>query len=124
MFPPFPPMASPPPAIDPSTADYVRIRRVVGKSSGSIGGRQFLFSGWSAPVAVWIKGKKASDVRTQMREHEVVSYEVTFDTEPDVGLRDQLSWDTFGKILTVTGVMAVGDPGTRMWTVFAEEDEA
>ena len=123
MFPPFPTLLLPaPPVIDPATADRVRIRRVVSRTSGAIGGRQFNYSGWSSPVPVVVKSKKASDVRTQMREHEVVIYEVTFDEEPLVGIRDQLSWDSLGKILTVTGVMPVGDPTTRTWTVFAEED--
>jgi hypothetical protein len=123
MFPPFPTLMLPVPSVvDPATADYVRIRRVVSKTSGAIGGRQFGYSGWSAPVPCNIKGRKSSDVRTQMREHEVTQYEVTFAEDPGVGLRDQLSWDAAGKILTVTGNMAIGDPTTRAWLVYAEED--
>lgn len=129
MFPPaLPPLAPLPPVVDPVTASYVRIRRVAGRISGKVGGRQILFGDWSVPIPVSLKGVKrgigVSDMRTQMREHLVTNYEVVFTDEPFVGLRDQLSWDETGKLLTVTGVMPVGDPGTRAWCVFAEEDEA
>jgi hypothetical protein len=122
MFPPFPPMAAPPPAIDPATADSVRIRRVVSEGSGQAGAKKPTYSGWSDPVFCLIKGMKAQDVTApQMIERDIATYHITFGDFPDVGDRDQLSWDSLGKILTVIGVYPIGDPTTRTWIVMAEE---
>jgi len=123
MFPPFPTLLlPPPPVIDPTTADTVRIRRIVAETSGASGARRPVYSGWSASIPCLIKGMRAIDTTApQMLEREVVTYQVTFADYPDLGVRDQLSWDSLGKILNVTGVMPVGDPTVRTWTVFAEE---
>jgi len=123
MFPPFPTLLlPPPPVIDPTTADTVRIRRIVSETSGASGAKRPVYSGWSTPIPCLIKGMRSGDTTApQMLERTVTTYQVIFEAFPDVGDRDQLSWDALGKILTVTGDMPVGDPTVRTWTVFAEE---
>jgi hypothetical protein len=122
MFPPFPPMAAPPPVVDPSTADRVRIRRIVSESSGAAGARKPVYSAWSEPVPCLIKGVRAVDRPSpQMIEAEVATYQVTFSDFPNVDAHDQLSWDSLSKVLTVVGVYPIGGPTTREWIVMAEE---
>lgn len=124
MFPPFPTttLGPVPSAIDASTADAVRIRRIVSESSGAAGARKPTYSAWSAPVPCLIKGMRAVDTSaTQMIEQSIATYQVTFADFPSVGVRDQLSWDDLGKILNVVGVYPIGDSATREWIVMAEE---
>jgi hypothetical protein len=124
MFPPFPTtiLGPLPSAIDPTTADAVRIRRIVSELSGQAGAKKTNYSAWSDPVPCLIKGVRSVDTTgPQLIEHAISTYQVTFADYPNVGVRDQLSWDALSKVLNVVGVYPIGDSTTREWIVMAEE---